>query len=169
MADQKMREAFNRLTAQGYQIGFNDFETGWDEALASAQRAGPVGWQFYQDGRWWSGDDRIKDYRKNTEEAGIPTRDVYATPPAAPVVPEGYTPVRTETLLWLLGEGGSFECPRGQYFRGRPTPYFWRKQLRASMLAASQQDAGRVSYPPAEIMDNNAHKQAADKAQGAGS
>lgn len=38
----------------------------------------PVGWQFYQDGKWWHGDDRIKDHRKNTEEAGFPVRDVYA-------------------------------------------------------------------------------------------
>ncbi|RZI91633.1 MAG: hypothetical protein EOP15_00065 [Pseudomonas sp.] len=36
-----------------------------------------VGWQFYQQGKWWNGDDRIKDHRKNTEAAGIPTRDVY--------------------------------------------------------------------------------------------
>lgn len=40
----------------------------------------PVGWQFYQDGKWWHGDDRIKDHRKNTEEAGFPVRDVYADP-----------------------------------------------------------------------------------------
>ncbi|WP_188036226.1 hypothetical protein [Pseudomonas sp. EZ-C24] len=36
-----------------------------------------VGWQFYQQSKWWNGDDRIKDHRKNTEAAGIPTRDVY--------------------------------------------------------------------------------------------
>ena len=38
----------------------------------------PVGWQFYQDGKWWNGDDQIKDHRKNTEEASYPIRDVYA-------------------------------------------------------------------------------------------
>ncbi|MCE0967841.1 hypothetical protein [Pseudomonas sp. NMI4491_12] len=38
----------------------------------------PVGWQFYQDGKWWNGDDRIKDHRKNTEDAGYPVRDVFA-------------------------------------------------------------------------------------------
>ena len=38
----------------------------------------PVGWQFYEDGKWWNGDDRIKDHRKNTEEARYPIRDVYA-------------------------------------------------------------------------------------------
>ena len=38
----------------------------------------PVGWQFYEDGKWWNGDDRIKDHRKNTEEATHPIRDVYA-------------------------------------------------------------------------------------------
>lgn len=50
----------------------------------------PVGWQFYQDGKWWNGDDRIKDHRKNTEAAGMPVRDVYAasqpTPDAAKLV-----------------------------------------------------------------------------------
>lgn len=40
----------------------------------------PVSWQFYQDGKWWNGDDRIKDHRKNTEAAGIPVRDLYAAP-----------------------------------------------------------------------------------------
>jgi len=46
----------------------------------------PVGWQFYQDGKWWFGDDRIKDHRKNTEEAGYPVRDVYAAPQPVPEV-----------------------------------------------------------------------------------
>ena len=52
----------------------------------------PVGWQFYEDGKWWNGDDRIKDHRKNTEEARYPIRDVYAVeqqsaqPDAAPMV-----------------------------------------------------------------------------------
>lgn len=40
----------------------------------------PVSWQFYQDGKWWNGGDRIKDHRKNTEAAGIPVRDLYAAP-----------------------------------------------------------------------------------------
>lgn len=60
----------------------------------------------------------------------------YVDPPAQPAVPEGYTPVRTEVLLWLLGENGDFECPPAQYFRGKPAPYFWRKRLRESMLSA---------------------------------
>lgn len=45
-----------------------------------------VGWQFHQDGKWWNGDDRIKNHRKNTEEAGLPVRDVYATPQPAEAV-----------------------------------------------------------------------------------
>jgi hypothetical protein len=44
----------------------------------------PVGWQFYQDGKWWNGDDRIRDHRANTEAAGYPVRDVYAAAPAQP-------------------------------------------------------------------------------------
>lgn len=47
------------------------------------RRGEPVGWQYYQDGKWWNGDDRIKDHRKNTEEAGHRVRDVYAAPQPA--------------------------------------------------------------------------------------
>lgn len=48
----------------------------------------PVSWQFYQDGKWWNGGDRIKDHRKNTEAAGIPVRDLYAAP-IAQTAPQG--------------------------------------------------------------------------------
>lgn len=37
-----------------------------------------VGWQFYENGQWINGDQKIKDHRKNTESAGILTRNVYA-------------------------------------------------------------------------------------------
>lgn len=50
------------------------------------------------------------------------------------VVPDGYTPVKTETLLFLLGESGDFECPKSQYFGDKPPGYWWRKNLRAAML-----------------------------------
>ena len=35
-----------------------------------------VGWQFFQDGKWWTGFD-TNNHRENTEEAGIPVRDLY--------------------------------------------------------------------------------------------
>lgn len=38
----------------------------------------PVAWQFYQNGKWWNGDQHNGNHRKNTEAAGIPTRDLYA-------------------------------------------------------------------------------------------
>ena len=48
----------------------------------AAQHQGePVAWQFYQDGKWWNGDDRIKDHRKNTENSGYKTRELYAEQP----------------------------------------------------------------------------------------
>jgi hypothetical protein len=49
-----------------------------------------VAWQFYQDGKWWNGDDRIKDHRLNTERAGYKVRDVFAYQPApvAVMLPE---------------------------------------------------------------------------------
>lgn len=55
---------------------------------AAAQEA--VGWQFWHEmpgggGEWRNGspDHVVKNHRKNTEAAGIPTRDVYAAPVAA--------------------------------------------------------------------------------------
>lgn len=52
---------------------------------ALADTGGAVAWQFYQDGKWWSGDDDVvvlprRSHRENTEAAGIPTRDLYAHP-----------------------------------------------------------------------------------------
>lgn len=43
----------------------------------SKQRTKPVAWQFYQNDKWSNGSNDIKDHRKNTEAAGIPTRDLY--------------------------------------------------------------------------------------------
>ena len=37
------------------------------------QQSEPVAWQFYQNGKWSNGSNDIKDHRKNTEAAGIPT------------------------------------------------------------------------------------------------
>ena len=48
------------------------------QSAAQGWKLVPVGWQFYEDGKWWNGDDRSKDHRKNTEEARFPIRDVYA-------------------------------------------------------------------------------------------
>lgn len=80
---------------------FNDDWEVWQEALEYAraqswQGAEPVGWQFYQDGKWWNGDDRIKDHRKNTEEAGYPVRDVYTAPQPAQ---QGSVPERIKNRL----------------------------------------------------------------------
>ena len=38
-----------------------------------------VGWQFFEDGKWWTGFD-TNNHRENTEAAGIPVRDVFANP-----------------------------------------------------------------------------------------
>lgn len=58
--------------------------TDYGTKSAPAADGGEVaGWQFYQDGKWHNGDDRIKDHRANTEAAGIPVRDVYTHPAKA--------------------------------------------------------------------------------------
>ena len=47
--------------------------------------------------------------------------------------------VRAATIRWLLGESGVFECPPDQYFRGKEPRYWWRRQLRAAVLASPPQ------------------------------
>lgn len=64
------------------------YPSGSTHQPASTVQGEPVGWQFYQYGKWWNGDDRIKDHRKNTEEAGFRVRDVYAVPQPAEQQPE---------------------------------------------------------------------------------
>lgn len=62
------------------------------EAADVLERAGsattvqgePVGWQYYQHGKWWSGDNLTKDQRKNIEKEGIRVRNVYAAPQPLP-------------------------------------------------------------------------------------
>lgn len=79
-----------------------------DLALRMAILAAPdvqwdvVGWQFYQDGRWWNGDDRIKDHRKNTEEAGYLIRDVYVSATCTP------TPQPAPDVAGLMGVLGQY-------------------------------------------------------------
>lgn len=75
-----------------------------DIGKAISHHAKPVAWQFYQDGKWWNGYDRIKNYRKNTEDAGIPTRDLYAQPPAV-AVPDGYALVLIEPTPEMVAAG----------------------------------------------------------------
>ncbi|RMI00486.1 hypothetical protein [Stutzerimonas nitrititolerans] len=67
------REVADRWRGKGWPV----YELYARPAQAEQQ---PVSWQFYQDGKWWNGGDRIKDHRKNTEAAGIPVRDLYAAP-----------------------------------------------------------------------------------------
>jgi len=73
---------------------------------------------------------------------------VYGRP--AVVVPSDYTPVKTETIQWLLGEEGDFTCPTSQYFRGKPAPYFWRSHLRNAMLSTPTPSA---EYPDSAIFN----------------
>jgi hypothetical protein len=52
-----------------------------EQALGQGE---PVAWQFFDAGAWHNGDDKIKDYRKNTEAAGYITRDLYTAPQPQP-------------------------------------------------------------------------------------
>jgi hypothetical protein len=51
-------------------------------AIAEAEKQEPCGWQFYQDGKWHNGME-TSNHKANTEDAGIPVRNVYPPPPAA--------------------------------------------------------------------------------------
>lgn len=70
---------------------------------ATEQSSEAVAWQFYDQGAWHNGNDKVKDHRKNTEGAGIPTRDLYTHPQPAPAVPDGW-----RTMLQRL----IYECER---------------------------------------------------------
>lgn len=96
MSEELMRQEFEEWAEKEGMIMMQDGETyyhhvthrawiAWQAARTGGE-VGPVGWQFYQDGKWWHGYDRIKDHRKNTEEAGFPVRDLYATPQPYPDV-----------------------------------------------------------------------------------
>ena len=93
----------------------------------------PVGWQFYQDGKWWNGDDQIKDHRKNTEEAGFRVRDVYATPQ-----PELLT---VDVLLAVPDERKAFDAANLRDYFGGPLSYrerdiaFMAWQARSALVA----------------------------------
>lgn len=82
--EQDEREAFKRAlhSQKVFKLSsatMSAAEWAWFARPAQTEQQ-PVSWQFYQDGKWWNGDDRIKDHRKNTEAAGIPVRDLYAAP-----------------------------------------------------------------------------------------
>ena len=71
---------------------------------------------------------------------------------AGAILPRGYTAVRTQAIRWLLGERGNFECPPSSYFRGRPMPYFWRKNLREACLVV---EPGATIIPLQSEDDDN--------------
>jgi hypothetical protein len=88
----------------------------------------PVAWQFYQDGAWHNGDDRIKGHRANTEEAGYPVRDLYAAPQNSDTVSE-FEP----DAICQEADG----CPTEKAVLQR----FWRRHI------------GNVSVPRAALIE----------------
>lgn len=91
----KGREAFRKGASTGnpYTDASSDcavawgvgFDEGKDQAKREAEKPAaqePVAWQFFEDSAWHIGMD-VHDHRKNTEAAGIPTRDLYAAPVAS--------------------------------------------------------------------------------------
>lgn len=92
-------------------VGHNIAECKWLEVMSADQalrdemfKSEMAAWRFYQDGKWRNGDDRIKDHRKNTEDAGIPTRDLYAQPPAV-AVPSNQQRTNWQLLVSMYESG----------------------------------------------------------------
>ncbi len=57
---------------------------GCPDCKPAAQPQGePVAWQYEFGGKWYNGDDRIKDHYKNTVDAGYKVRNLYAEQPAS--------------------------------------------------------------------------------------
>lgn len=107
-------------------------------AAAPAVQMEVVGWQFYQDGKWWNGDDRIKDHKKNTQEAGFRVRDVYAAPQPAEQQPD------VTLLLELLSHARCNTCDGsgGLYDNhGNPHQCQWCHD-RSKALAAYRKHGG---------------------------
>ncbi|SOY65645.1 hypothetical protein CBM2586_B10240 [Cupriavidus phytorum] len=106
-----------------------------DELLRCAQHAGEaVAWMTHHDEPMIFPTRGEAELHCDDDEEPIA---LYAAPqPAA--LPEGFVLVKAETVEWLLGERGEFECQPEQYFRGQPAPYFWRKALREAIAAAPQ-------------------------------
>ena len=97
-----------------------------------------VGWQFYQDEKWWNGDDRIKDHRRNTQEAGFRVRDVYAAPQPAEQQPD------VTLLLELLSHARCNTCDGSEELydnHGLPHQCQWCHD-RSKALAAYRQQGG---------------------------
>ena len=86
-------------------------------------------------------DEQIIEISKSVQLAAYPdeilafARAILAASPAT-AQGEGFALVKAETIEWLLGERGEFECPLDQYFLGKPAPHFWRRALREAIAAA---------------------------------
>jgi|GEM_PF-1634094 len=90
-------------------------------APAEQRQSEPAGWQFYQDGKWWNGDDRIKDHRKNTEDAGYPVRDVFAQ-----ADPGEVERLRAALKFYADREHYHFESGDWDTVSGEPLNILWR-------------------------------------------
>lgn len=121
---------------------------------ADSVQGEPVGWQFYQVGKWWHGDDLIKDHRKNTEEAGYLTRDVYAAPPPTEHKPcPDVTKLSREALGELIkGMAVSVDVSTGESDFG--SRYFgvvdevqWNANERHGMMLLVQEPEANFATP----------------------
>lgn len=68
--------------------------------LQAIEQQEPVSWQFYQNSQWSHGSE-YHNHRENTEQGGIPVRDLYALP-VSPAIPEGYALLPIEPTVKML-------------------------------------------------------------------
>ena len=133
--------------ADGAYVDYRDFAALNDELAALKDGAPaqteqqPVSWQFYQDGKWWNGDDRIKDHRKNTEAAGIPVRDLYAAP-IAQTAPQG-----------KFRMGDIVKKSTGSEWEGRVVGWYSTEQTKEGYAVESEAHAGSVQIYHAKALE----------------
>jgi len=129
-------------SAESAYMLFEDMELALMMAVlaAPAVQGEPVGWQFYKDGKWWHGNDCIKGHRKNTEEAGYLTRDVYAAPQPTEQQPAPDVAGLVEALTELCDEIDNHEI----HTSIAKTSILWFKRKARAALAAHRKQGGEV-------------------------
>lgn len=111
----------------------------------------PAGWQFYdrENSRWCNGDDRIKDYRRNTAAAGYPVRDVYAAL-TQPATCEGDDLYYLQDIRSYLGNAPFWWAKDGNGY----TAYLERAHRYTYAEAMRQHNARETDVPwPCSVID----------------
>jgi hypothetical protein len=81
----------------------------------------PVAWQFCLDGKWWNGSE-YSCHRQNTEDAGVPTRSLYTTPPTAALAAKQMRDAAVKVCHELTPTDADGVCPVAETIAALPVP-----------------------------------------------